>query len=333
MRSIFAALAFLLLTASAFGQDISWVRDGKATDSATSTTSNDRANCIRAFIGENYFKVLESDTFVVRGEADFGKDYPLALPAARYEMAPGACWTTRVKIDQTPNKPSGTTGFVLDKGKYKFKNFWAIGRCFDANEDSGIFCWNTSVDSEVTFEGGYLDGSFNCDWGPVYNWSGGAKSVRMIGVKASSTRTLLSLASSGGLSQTFYVDNCDFTVNANGSKSIGESSSSNPDTGGVIAAILCRGGQGDIKNSRVKIVGLSAPYETKYGPTRIGGILTDRYYSASQAGKFVVENVTVEIVPGISTVVNDIDVRFGTVGYQSGGSNQDGTYKTFSAVK
>lgn len=335
MRSLLKALAFLMLCGQVVAQDISWSRDGKTlAESATSTNSNDRQNAIRAFIGENYFKVLETDDLTIRGEADFGKDYVLPLPAARYKMLPGGCWWTRCRIDATATatKPLGTTGFVLGKGKYLFKSFYVVGRNADPNEDSGTFCHNSVCDSDVTFEDCTFDGSVNCDWGAYYNWTGGRKSVTFRRCKGSATRHFLSLPSSGGLTQTFLVEDCDITIDANGSRSFGATSRNHPVMGSVLTAVLCRGGQGTIKNSRIKVVGLKTPYvQADYGCPRIAAIFTDQFDStASPGGKVTVDNVSVEVSPGVATVVNDVDVRYGSVSYQAGGSNADGTYKVFS---
>jgi len=337
MRPLLSALAFLLLTLSAAAQDISWVRDGKTLlDSPKSTNSADRAAVIRSTLGGIGTKVIETDTLIARGEADFGKDYVLSLPAACW-ISEGAVWTTRCKIDATAmTKPKGTPGFVLVKGKYSFKGFTFIGRCYDGNEDGGLIGFGEpQSDADVTFQDCTLDGSQGNDW-LFYNWSAGHRTVRFRNCTLQYARMgLTGLDSSGSYRVAIEAENCKFLGTADGSKSFGESSGSDVNRGGVLAGVLMRGGKATIRNSFFSSAGLTTEYEPtgKFGCPRIAAI-TDQYYSDGQPCQFLVDGCTFTVVPGTAKAIYDVEARRSKASFlPADGSNPDGTYRVYQGAK
>jgi len=233
------------------------------------TSINDpivRGTVIREALAAIFSSVLPTDRFVALGVADFGAVYPLFLPAATYEGSLSTQWITRVKIDATAYKLRGTPGFVLPLGVATFRQMTFKEVCVDPNEDGGLIGYDERVGhGEVTFENCTLDGSNGCDW-LFYTWVSGTKIIRFTKCRLLFSRIAIAGCSGGGYNQDITADRCTFIGNANGSRSYGESSSDDPNTGGVLAAAVIRGGKLAMWDCNVTLTGLTAEYDLRQNP-------------------------------------------------------------------
>ncbi len=314
-----AAVILLLLCspAGALAQDITWERGGvklgEFAETTDATTPLERGAAVRFAIDLIRPSVLPGDTIKVRKEADFGKDVPILLPACNY-VGEGSLWRHSILIDETKFKPYGTPGILVSLGRTTFTamSFAAVSN--DPNEDCGIMGCNVPGDIDVSFVDCHADASKSCDWGMFYTWAPGKRVISWTGGKAKGSRFFLFAGDSGGgISQLISVSDVDPVMDANGTRSFGESSSANPDSGGVLAVVGCKGGKVNFKNVNPVSTGLAAQYDKnnpiKYGCPRVAGLVTDSYGGASQPVDVVVDCSTSKITPKLSTVFNDIDIR------------------------
>jgi hypothetical protein len=309
------ALLLSFISFAAMGQDITWIRAGvKKMDIGYSTTAVERAASARSSLALLGPQILPGDTLVLRGEFDFGRDVPMKWPAANYS-GEGAVLMHQMMIDKTADKPLGTPGFLVgvDGKSTSFSKIKFVWRCWNKEEDGGGIGWNESGDGNLVFVNCEFDAEFDCDW-PIYNWTPGKKTVYIDGGTAKCPRWLVAMADSGS-SVNQYVDvrNLKVTLNANGSKTYGESSNADPESGCALAVVLIRGGRAILRNVDVESIGLTAQYDTrtppKWGCSRIAGLATTRYYSPGGKCDITIANSSSKITPNLSTVWNDIDVR------------------------
>jgi hypothetical protein len=257
--------------------------------------------------------IKSSDTIACTGTVDFGSTHTLDLPECNY-LGP-ATWLTHCKIDFTVvdgvrTKESSTCGFSI--GRYaRFENFYFGGDCWDVHEDGGLIGFSPTLEGEgaAFFVNCDIDASHGMDWG-IYSWKNALRTVNIYGGTLRFCRFGVALAASGGgARQSVFLDGVRLFGDANGSKSIGESSGGNVETGGVLTAVLNRAGATTIRDCVGDFVGLKEPYNSKWGCPRIAALATNNYYSSSGATSFVLERNRVNITPGISQAWYDADVR------------------------
>ncbi len=272
-------------------------------------------NTLRSAIDDIRADIQPEDTLEFSGKivADFGKDYIFHLPACNYKGKKRQEFITRVTIDGSEAKPGASTGFILPN-KASFYNFKFTGNCHNVYEDGGMIGWNTGMDAEVSFDYCVLNGRYNNDW-LFYDWSQGTKKMSFTNSTFYFARQGIALNNSGGAQYDLTVDNCKFYGNANYSQSYGESSRNNEVSGGVLAGVVMRSGTANISNCQFWMQGLNAVYGggTGFSAPRMACV-TDHYYSSSSSHlKINLKNMRVhKLVPGVATVVNDVDVRWGT---------------------
>ncbi len=258
--------------------------------------------------------IRQTDTLRATGMADFGTDYHVKLPECNY-VGP-ARWLTHCMIDATTvdgvqTKPSGTPGICL--GRYAhFENFSFGGDCWNREEDGGLLGWSGAddYDAEVTFVNCDIDASQGMDWGACYSWENASRKLTIQGGTLRFCRFGVAMAASGAAAQqTVILDGVRLLGDANGSTSYGESSGGDVNSGGVLTAVLNRSGSTTMRDCTVEAIGLTKPYNSKWGCPRIAALCTNQYYSGAGATSFTVERCKVNITPGISQAVYDIDVR------------------------
>ena len=336
---------FLLLLAinqKAFGQDLTWQRDGKTmADFATSASDIDRAAVVRAAIDLIRPKLLPTDTLIARGRADFGSRFPLYMPSCILENGGNANWFTSCRIDKTADKPQGTPGFVCPTpGRIEFRGMKFSGTCIDPNEDGGLIGWDETIGgAEVVAIDCEFDGSNGIDW-VFYCWSAGSPGV--VGTPATMGKPAVATVlpypktasfkrcifrharkgicgeGSGSVSQAITVEDCQFIGDANGSKTFGESSGPDKDNGGILSAIEIRGGSLLVRNCTFSLAGLVKPYTpataaNQYGCLRMAAV-NDSFYSPGQANiPILLDRLTVTMQPTKYTpIARPVDVRFST---------------------
>ncbi len=309
-------IILLLLCGSAHAQSITVQRDGQniCPPFALSADPVEAGQEIRQVF--DLVRDKRPDTVIAAGTADFGHTHTVDLPNARYVSDPKnpARWLTHCKIDFTVvdgvrTKESSTCGFSVREFA-RFENFHLGGDCWDVNEDGGLIGFHPEHTGPgvLQFKGCDIDGS-HADW-CIYGWRNAPRTVTIEGGTLRFCRFGVALAASGaGAQQTVILDGVRLLGDANGSKSIGESSGGNVESGGVLTAVLNRLGTTTLRDCRGDFVGLKEPYNSKWGCPRIAALATNNYYSSSGATSFVLERNRVNIVPGISQAWYDADVR------------------------
>lgn len=354
-------LLLLLLCGSAHAQSITFQRDGQnvCPPFALSADPVQAGQEIRQVF--DLVRDKRPDTVIAAGTADFGWTHTLdLLPKCKYvsDHKNPARWLTHCKIDFTVvdgvrTKESSTCGFSVREFA-RFENFTLGGDCWDKNEDGGLIGFHPdhSGPGVLEFKDCDIDGSQGMDW-TAYSWKNAPRTVAIQGGTLRFCRFGVALAASGAAAQqTVILDGVRLLGDANGSKSIGESSSGNVETGGVLTAVLNRAGAATVRDCVGEFVGLKEPYNAKWGCPRIAALATNNYYSSSGATSFTLERNRVNIVPGISQAWYDADVRGSgklsivyndqaieaaesagnkLVAEAKGGSNADGSFKVWKA--
>ncbi len=354
-------IIFLMLCVSANAQSVTLLRNSKPVKPpfALSADPVEAGEQFRVIIDGLRPEIKQTDTLVCAGTIDFGRYYVIKVPECNYVSDPKnpARWLTHCMIDATTvdgkeTKPSSTPGICL--GRYaKFTGFYFGGDCWNKDEDGGLIGWGAAdtFDAEATFVDSDLDFSRGMDWG-FYNWTNAKRVFRQVGGTMRPCRIGAAMAASGAKAdQQVIMEGVAVYPNANGSTSYGESSGGDVNTGGVLTAVLNRGGSVIMRDCTVEAIGLTKPYNGKWGCPRIAALCTNQYYSGAGATSFSVERCKVNITPGISQAVYDIDVRGNgklsvvyneeqikaaevagskLVAEARGGSNQDGSLKVWS---
>lgn len=312
-------LLLLLLCGSAHAQSITVQRDGKNLK-PTFTLSADPVEAdqqFRVIIDGLRPEIKPTDTMVCAGTIDFGRYYVIKLPECNYVSDPRnpARWLTHTMIDATivdgvQTKPSSTPGICL--GRYaKFTGFYFGGDCWNKDEDGGLIGWGAAdtFDAEAEFVDCDLDFSKGMDWG-FYNWTNAKRVFRQKGGTMRPCRLGAAMAASGAKAdQQVIMDGVAIYENANGSTSYGESSGGDVDKGGVLTAVLNRSGSTTIRDCSVEAIGLTKPYNGKWGCPRIAALATNQYYSGAGATTFTIERCRSKITPGTAQAWYDVDVR------------------------
>lgn len=305
-----------------------------------------RGDAIAAAFAAWGHEALCTDTYAVLGSADFGNTPVVNIPPGQYiGTAARPRWTTRTQIDEIHGvKPYGTTGFLLPLDIVSFHGMVFCGECSDPNEDAGIFSWNAVGNGSVSFSSCELDASKSCDWGALYNWTGGSKRASFLNCIIRHCRFGISMADGGGDTQWLAVDQSTFVGDANGSHTYGESSGIDPENGGALAGVLIRGGAATVRDTSFALAGLTEQYDPrvaagalpKYGCSRMAAV-TDRFYSESQKNIDIrIERIRTTLRPTAATpVARDLDIHYRqpvviydeqAIAFARGGSNPaDGT--------
>lgn len=308
----------LLLTSSACqAQSITLTRDGKPVKPTFSLSADpvEASDQFRVIIAGLLPEIKQTDTLVCSGTIDFGRYYVINLPSCNYASDPKnpAKWLAHHMIDATTvdgvqTKPSSTPGIML--GKYaKFDGFSFGGDCWNRSEDGGLLGFSLPEESYAEFVNCDIDASQGHDWA-IYAWSNHKRTVVIQGGSLRFCRFGVALAASGAAAQqTVILDGVKLIGDANGSTSYGESSGGDVNSGGVLTAVLNRSGLTAIRDCTVEAIGLTKPYNSKWGCPRIAALATNQYYSSSGATSFIIERCKVNITPGISQAWYDVDVR------------------------
>lgn len=320
------------------------MRDGKAFGSfyAVDSTPEAAGDMLRKVTDVLRPSILPTDEIRLSGFFKLGQTYAFLFPACTISgNGPGATVLhTACKIDSTgvlPNetKPSGTPGFIVGSGTTTIQDLTLVNQCFDPNEDGGLLGNNNASNLTLNVRRCVLDGRKNCDW-VLYSWSGGTKTITVEDCDLYFARQGVSMCGSGDNAHVVTVRRCRFFGDANGSTSFGESSASDPVTGGVLAGIVLRGGTLTADDNEFWLTGLAKPYtdSPRWGCPRLACV-TDQYWKAGRPdSKFVLNrNIVRSVTPGITQVVNDFDVRAVKPVIVGVGSNPDGTYKVYQGAK
>jgi len=295
------------------------------------TTARARGARLRTIFESIIGSVQEADIITLRGDCDFGDDnatygglYATTFPACNY-VGIGCTLRHNIQIDGIAlvSKPSGTTGFILSDGTTTFTNMTL--KCErmhgTAREDQGIICWNASGNGTVTFTNCILDAGYNGDW-LFYNWTSGTRTVTANGCTFYYCRYAIAMVQGNG-DQHVVINDCRFYGDGNNGNSMGESSA--PGSDASLSAVLMRNGTANISNSTFDAIGLTAEYDTTpptHGVPRIATIITDRYYTTSGTVDVTITNCRTSATANLCPVVNDVDLRGGTGGYE--GTYTDG---------
>ena len=313
------SILLLLLTSSASAQSITVQRDGKNLypPFALSIEPLQAGQETRACFELLKPVVLKTDTIIVAGAADFGSTHTFRALDCKYQSDSKnpAKWITHctidaISVDGMQTKPSSTPGITL--GTYaRFEGFSFGGACSNKDEDGGLIGFSAPEESYAEFVDCNIDASQGMDWG-VYSWSNHIRALRIQGGTLRFCRLGVAMAASGAAAkQTVVLDGVKLIGDANGSTSYGESSGGDVDKGGVLTAVLNRSGSALLRDCDAEVIGLTKPYNGKWGCPRIAALATNQYYSGAGATSFTLERNKVNITPGISQAWYDVDVRKG----------------------
>jgi hypothetical protein len=355
----------MLFTQFAAAEDIVWIQKGlKAESFGAATTATERADVMRRFIAEHGAEVSPVDILIWKDEFDFGKDFPVEIPLCTH-VSDRAYVHHQIQIDKTEHKPLGTCGFIVN-GSARFFGFRFKAKCWDKNEDAGIFCSNKACDLVIEFIDCEFDCGEDCDWGFWYNWTPGRKSVIVRGLprgddldpadwpalltdrcpprKSKFCRFLVAQASSAAdQGQSVWIENFWAEGRADGSTTYGDSSRLDYDvnkdgkidagSGTALSLLLLRNGTATLRNVHVEAYGQTVAYDkgNKFGVGRIAAWVTDQLLTAAQPTTVTIySDCTSKIEPGpFAAVVNDVDLRYGKPVFLGGGSGEAGAVRQF----
>lgn len=267
--------------------------------------------------------ILETDTIVPEGDADFGFLYDIALPACTYN-GQNTRWYTHTMIDGvsigpegdlTETKGAATCGFHLSEGDTVFNDFLFGGDCQNPTEDGGLLGWDEAMaeDASVVFNNCDIDASQGFDWG-VYSWENADRRVTINGGTSRFCRFLVAMAGSGTGGQHITMNDVRLFGDANGSRSLGASSlqgGGDPDAYAVLTPALNRGGAIALTDCISECRGLTAEYSSSYGCPRICALGTNKYYSTASGEGTQIDIVRCRstIIPGTARWLSDIEIR------------------------
>ncbi len=298
-------------------------------------------------------KCKPGDEVTFRGYAILRPDKPLVIPSGKFR---GFGWDesaifTAAMIDADGPKPYGTPGVLCAAGDVTVENLRLINICKDGNEDGGLIGVTDTGAAKVTLNHVQLDGSKNCDW-VWYQWIATMLDLTMTDCEIHGCRILVGLLHSAGR-YTSRFTRCQFYADANGSHSYGESSASNPVSGGVVCGICQRQGTSFVDDCDFYFVAWKSadgkPYADngKFAIARYAGI-TDKYYSAgsistritikgSRFHPFDIPAYTPPVPPATAAVqplaiYNDVDMRYGAWARDDGGTGPGGAITAFGVA-
>lgn len=323
------------------------MRDGKAFGSFYADATPEAAgDMLRKVTDVLRPSILPTDEIRLSGSFKLGQTYAFLFPSCTISgNGPGATVLhTACKIDGTglpPNetKPVGTPGFIVGAGTTTIQDLTLVNECYDKNDDGGLLGNNIASNLTLNVRRCVLDGRKNCDW-VLYSWSGGTKTIAVEDCDLYFARQGIALCGTGSATaHKATVRRNRFFGDANGSTSFGDSSNAKPgEEWGVLSGIVLRAGSLLAEDNEFWLTGLSKPYDLRekpeWGCTRMACI-TDEYWKPgrSDGGANLRHNITRQMTPGISKQFYDYDFRSIKPTITGVGSNPDGTYKTFSAVK
>lgn len=236
--------------------------------------------------------------------------------------------------EQRDLKP-GSPAIVLGEGKIKIHDITLTNDCYNAEEDGALIGWPSPANAEVAFE----RVTFNChDWG-IYDWQSYRKKVITFeDCEIRHARMGLCLMAGWG---EYHVSmkRVHFYGDANLSKSYGASSGRDPVTGGLLGNVVRGHGTWLLEDCTAEMVGLREPYNSAWGCPRIAPFTNHYNTTSNPALKVTIKNSRVlSIDPGIATVVNDLDFRYGVVpvvdnseliAAARGGTGEDGEFRAW----
>ncbi len=215
-------------------------------------------------------------------------------------------------------KPAGPSLLLPQNGAIRITSLRLQTIPDNPLEDGALSGWpgTWSGSSHVAYEDCELYGH---DWGVTYDWCAKAKRVvEYRRCKIVGARTAVAFVSTSAQYNIYFSD-CELGVDGRLSQSIGASSESDPNTGGMYCPILIKAGRCHVENCRFWTIGWQSsqgvPYSKskKFGPLRMVTMATDQFHTgAAKTTRFTAVNSRViHFDPGIATEVFDLDFRNG----------------------
>lgn len=233
-------------------------------------------------------------------------------------------------------KPAGGAFILPGEGDIVVKNIRLEVVPENVDEDGALCSWEAGTNGPCSAQ--FTDCELiGHDWGVLYDWGLYVnRSVTYTNCEMFGTRSVVSLMHSNATYQ-LNCQGCKFTVDGSKSRSLGATSDDHADNGGVYTPVIIRCGDGHLEDCEFSVTGwpTGTPYPwTSYGPVRMATMATDHFFSSSSTSTEleIVDCRVTHFDPGIATVVNDIDFRFGTatvnndeaIARATGGTGTDG---------